>query len=163
MMQTLAALYGEYHGLIVFLHVISAVVWVGGMVAMRFAAHHSFMELREPPERLERVAHALKRLFAIVAPFILILLVTALMMAAGMNLHKSEAAPLAFAKEGLWSFMALNYLAMVLRRNKVEKLIEQGALVEAKEKLAPIGAYMVPANILLGVVAIYLGAMLRFS
>jgi putative copper export protein len=25
--------------LIVFLHVISAVIWVGGMVAMRFAAH----------------------------------------------------------------------------------------------------------------------------
>ena len=162
-MQSLAAFYAEYHTLILFLHVISAVVWVGGMVAMRFAAHHSFMELREPPQRLERVAHALKRLFAIVAPFVVILLFTALTMAAGMDLHHSSAAPFAFAKEGVWSFMALNYLAMVLRRNKVERLIAQGNLIEAKEKLAPIGAYMVPVNILLGIVAIYLGVMLRFS
>jgi uncharacterized membrane protein len=162
-MQSLAAFYAEYHTLILFLHVISAVVWVGGMVAMRFAAHHSFMELREPPQRLERVAHALKRLFTIVAPFIVILLFTALTMAAGMDLHHSSAAPIAFAKEGVWSFMALNYLAMVLRRNKVERLIAEGNLVEAKEKLAPIGAYMVPVNIFLGIIAIYLGVLLRFA
>ena len=163
MMQTLAALYAEYHQVVLFLHVISAVVWIGGMVAMRFAAHYSFMELREPPERLERTAHALKRLFAIVAPFILILLITALMMAAGLNLHKGEDKMLSFAKEGIWTLMALNYLAMVLRRNTAAKLIETGSLVEAKAKLAPIGTYMVPVNIALGIVAIYLGVMLRFG
>ena len=59
--------------------------------------------------------------------------------------------------------MALNYFAMVLRRNKAAQLIEIGSLVEAKAKLAPIGAYMVPVNILLGIAAIYLGVMLRFS
>lgn len=162
-MQALAALYGAYPQLVVFLHVISAVVWVGGMIALRFAAHHAFMELREPPQRLERVAHALKRLFAIVAPFVLILLATALIMAAGMDLHHSENAALTFAKEGIWSFMALNYLAMVLRRNKVQKLIETGNLIEAKEKLAPIGAYMVPVNIVLGIVAVFLGVLLRLG
>ena len=162
-METLAAIYGDYHDVVLFLHVISAVVWVGGMVALRFAAHHSFMELREPPQRLERVAHALKRLFTIVAPFIVILLITALIMAAGLNLHKGEAKMLAFAKEGIWTLMALNYFAMVLRRNKAAQLIEIGSLVEAKAKLAPISAYMVPVNILLGTAAIYLGVMLRFS
>lgn len=162
-MQALGALYGEYPQLVLFLHVISAVVWVGGMVAMRFAAHHSFQQLRQPPERLERTAHALKRLFVIVAPFILILLVTALMMASGMNLHHSEPAPLVFAKEGIWTVMALNYLLMVLRRNSAERLILHGNLIDAKDRLAPIGAYMVPLNIALGIVAIYLGAMLRFS
>ena len=158
-METLAAIYGDYHDVVLFLHVISAVVWVGGMVALRFAAHHSFMELREPPQRLERVAHALKRLFTIVAPFIVILLITALIMAAGLNLHKGEAKMLAFAKEGIWTLMALNYFAMVLRRNKAAQLIEIGSLVEAKAKLAPISAYMVPVNILLGTAAIYLGVM----
>lgn len=162
-MQSLADFYAAYHTPILFLHVLSAVVWVGGMIAMRFAAHHSFMELREPPQRLERISHALGRLFAIVAPFILILLATALIMALALNLHHGEAAYLAFAKEGIWAFMALNYLAMVLRRNKVAALIETGALVDAKEKLAPIGAYMVPANILLGLIAIYLGVALRFG
>ncbi|MEA3373184.1 MAG: hypothetical protein U9Q62_05770 [Campylobacterota bacterium] len=158
----MGALYEQYPQLILFLHVISAVVWVGGMIAMRFAAHHSFMELREPPARVERTVHALKRLFAIVAPFIVILLVTALIMAIGMGLHHGENKTLAFAKEGIWSVMALNYLAMVIRRNGVQKLIDEGNLIEAKAKLAVIGSFMVPLNILLGIVAIYLGATLRY-
>lgn len=158
----MGTLYEQYPQMILFLHVISAVVWVGGMIAMRFAAHHSFMELREPPVRLQRTAHALKRLFAIVAPFIVISLVTALIMAVGMDLHHGEDRTLTFAKEGIWSVMTLNYLAMVLRRNKVQKLIDSGSLVEAKIKLSPIGTFMVPLNILLGIVAIYLGATLRY-
>jgi len=162
-MAALASLYGEYATVVLFLHVISAVVWVGGMIAMRFAAHHSFLEISEPPMRMERITHALGRLFAIVTPFIVILLVTALIMAAGLDLHHGPNAALAFAKEGVWSLMALNYLAMVLRRNKVQSLINRGNLIEAKEKLAPIGAYMVPVNIVLGIVAIYLGATLRFA
>ena len=158
----MGALYEQFPQLILFLHVISAVVWVGGMIAMRFASHHSFMELREPPVRLQRTVHALKRLFAIVAPFIVILLATALIMAVGMGLHHGEDKTLTFAKEGIWSVMALNYLAMVIRRNQVQKLIDSGSLVEAKIKLAPIGTFMVPLNILLGIVAIYLGATLRY-
>ncbi len=157
----MTALYEQFPQLILFLHVISAVVWVGGMIAMRFAAHHSFMEL-EPPLRLARTAHALKRLFAIVAPFIIILLFTALVMAIGMGLHQSEDKTVAFAKEGIWMVMALNYLAMVLRRNAAQKLIDSGEMAAAKAQLAPIGAYMVPLNILLGIIAIYLGATLRY-
>jgi len=62
--------------LLVYLHVISAVVWVGGMIAMRFAAHYSFQVL-EPADRLARTAQALGNLFKIVAPFIVLLIVTA--------------------------------------------------------------------------------------
>jgi uncharacterized membrane protein len=162
-MEALGAIYSEYPTLIVFLHVISAVVWVGGMIAMRFAAHHSFMALKEPPRRLERITHALKRLFAIVAPFIVILLVTALMMAVSMDLHRSEQASWVFAKEAIWTVMALNFLLMVLRRNKGERLIEQGNLVDAKRMIGLIGTFMVPFNIVLGIVAIYLGVALRFG
>ena len=53
----------EYKTIIVFLHVISAVVWVGGMIAMRFAAHPSFMEIESPLKRLEHISKALKKLF----------------------------------------------------------------------------------------------------
>ena len=69
----------EHKTIIVFLHVVSAVVWVGGMISMRYAAHYSFVEIESPQKRLERTAHALKRLFYIVLPFVLILLVTAVL------------------------------------------------------------------------------------
>ena len=38
-------LFSEYKVIIVFLHVISAVIWVGGMIAMRYASHPSFLEI----------------------------------------------------------------------------------------------------------------------
>jgi uncharacterized membrane protein len=163
MMQTLAAWYGEYHAIVIFLHVLSAVIWVGGMVAMRYAAHHSFQALNEPPERLERTAHALKRLFAIVAPFILILLATGLVMTAGMNLLEVENGVQAYVKFGVWGVMALNYLAMVVRRSRAETMMDRGNLIGARDKLVTIGKYMVPFNILLGTAAIYFGVLLRFA
>ncbi len=148
--------FAEYRNIIVFLHVISAVVWVGGMIAMRFAAHYSFAQL-EAPQRLARTAHALKNLFIIVVPFVVILLISALIMAIALGLHHSDMRMMAFIKEGIWSVMALNLSAMIIRRNKVQRLIDAGEYAAAKPLLGLIGGVMVPVNIALGVIAIYLG------
>lgn len=148
----------EYKTYIVFLHVISAVVWVGGMVALRYAAHPSFMEIESPGQRLERVSHALKNLFIIVAPFIVILLVTAVIMIKGYAISTTDYKTLGFAKEGIWTVMFIAYLVMVYRRNKAAKALIQGDFVTAKNQLGIIGRFMVPLNITLGTIAIFLGS-----
>ncbi len=167
----------KYSELIVFLHVMSAVVWVGGMIAMRFAAHQSFMELDHPPVRIQRTTHALKRLFTIVTPFVILLLITAILMAVGWGFKAAAidangniiddaayaANNLVYLKEAIWTIMALNLTAMIFRRNKAEKLVLSGNFVEAKVKLELIGKYMVPVNIVLGIIAIYLGVTLRYT
>lgn len=152
--------FAEYKTIIVFLHVISAVVWVGGMIAMRYAAHPSFVKIESPAHRLERIADALKRLFCIVAPFVIILLITAVLMIKGYSLSESEYSLYAHAKEGIWSVMFLNLAFMVRRRNRAVKLLNEGDMVGAKFSLELIGKYMVPLNIILGIVAIYLGTTL---
>ncbi|MBD3823652.1 MAG: hypothetical protein IE916_03995 [Epsilonproteobacteria bacterium] len=154
------AFVSEYKALIVFVHVISAVVWVGGMVAMRFAAHPSFLEIESPQKRLERISHALKNLFKIVVPFVALLLVTALMLIIGLGLSKSDFAIFSHAKEGIWTLMALNLGAMIFRRGRADKLLAKGDFVGAKNQLELIGKFMVPLNIALGVIAIFLGALL---
>ncbi len=151
-------IFAEYKVIIVFLHVISAVVWVGGMVAMRYAAHPSFVEIESPAKRLERIADALKRLFCIVAPFVLILLITAVFMLQGYSVTESEYKLFGYAKEALWAIMFLNLAVMIRRRNNAQKALESGEFVRAKNQLAMIGKYMVPLNIALGVVAIFLGS-----
>lgn len=152
--------FAEYKTYIVFLHVISAVVWVGGMIAMRYAAHPSFMQIESPAKRLERVAHALKGLFTIVTPFVIILIITAVIMIKGYSLSASEYSIFSHVKEGIWSVMAINLFVMIKRRNRAVKLLESGDMVGAKFSLELIGKYMVPANIILGVVAIFLGTFL---
>ncbi len=150
----------QYKTVIIFLHVISAVVWVGGMIALRYAAHASFMEIESPAKRLERIAHALKRLFCIVAPFTIILLVTAIFMIKGYGISNSEFAIFGYAKEGIWTLMFINLTVMILRRNRAVKLLNSGDMVGAKFSLELIGKFMVPLNIVLGVVAIFLGTFL---
>ncbi len=153
----------EYKVVIVFLHVISAVVWVGGMVAMRYAAHQSFLEIESPAKRLERIAHALKRLFSIVIPFVIILLVTAIFMIKGYGLSQSDFSPLSYAKEAIWSVMFVNLMIMILRRNRGERFLNEGNMVGAKGQIELIGKVMVPLNIALGVLAIFLGTFLSSS
>lgn len=150
--------FAEYKTIIVFLHVMSAVVWVGGMIALRFAAHPSFMEIESPAHRLERVSHALKNLFMIVAPFIIILLVTAVIMIKGYSISTSEYKTFGYAKEGIWTIMFIAYLVMVFRRNAAAKAIKEGDFLKAKNQLGLIGKVMVPVNIALGVIAIFLGS-----
>ena len=42
----------NYSSIIVFLHVISAVVWLGGMIAIRFAVHYSIQNIEDPKIKL---------------------------------------------------------------------------------------------------------------
>jgi len=162
--------------LLVYLHVISAVVWVGGMIAMRFAAHYSFQVL-EPADRLARTAQALGNLFKIVAPFIVLLIVTAVLMAVGWGFRAAAVDAggnvidetayyfynLVHIKEAIWMVMAVNYGYMVWRLLKAKKHLAAADLPAAKAMLGMIGKYLVPLNIVLGLVAIYLGVVLRYS
>ncbi|MDD2790238.1 MAG: hypothetical protein PHU40_06160 [Sulfurimonas sp.] len=155
--------FAEYKAIIVFIHVFSAVVWVGGMIAMRYAAHPSFLQIESPAHRMERIAHALKGLFTIVVPFVVLLLITAVIMIIGYDFSHSEFAALGHIKEGVWMVMAVNLFVMILRRNRAVKLLNEGNMVGAKFSLELIGKYMVPANIILGTIAIFLGATLSSS
>ncbi len=170
-------LFWAHTELIVFLHVISAVIWVGGMVAMRFAAHHSFISIEDPKTRLARIAHALKRLFTIVLPFVIILIITAVLMAVGWDFRNAAVDAsgnvidenamkmynLVHLKEVIWMLMAMNLGVMIFLRSKAEKLLAADSMAEAKKKLSLIGTYLVPINITLGVIAIYMGVVLRYS
>jgi len=148
----------EYKVIIVFLHVISAVIWVGGMVAMRFAAHPSFMEIESPAHRLERIADGLKRLFCIVAPFVIMLLITAIIMIKGYSISETDFKIFAYVKEGIWTVMFIFLSIMIVKRNRAVKALNEGNFVLAKNHLGIIGKYMVPINIVLGVIAIFLGS-----
>lgn len=167
--------FADHRNLIIFLHVISAVIWVGGMIAIRFATHQSLAMIDNPKVRLERAAHTLKRLFGIVWPFVVILIVTAVFMAVGLgfraaaldangNVIDEYAMSLynvVHIKEAIWMVMALNLGAMMFRRSKAEKALKMGNIDEAKKMLGLIARYMVPLNIILGIIAIFIGVVLR--
>jgi len=175
MKEFLVETFAHHRTLIVFLHVISAVIWVGGMIAIRFATHQSLALISDPKLRLERAAHTLKRLFTIVTPFVIILIITAVIMAVGLGFRAAamdasgnvidEYAMSIYntvhIKEAIWLVMTINLAAMMFRRRRAERALEMGNLDEAKIILGLIAKYMVPVNIVLGITAIFIGVVLR--
>ena len=55
------------YAVLVFLHVLAVVIWVGGMFVMHTAVRPSAAELLEPPQRLPLLTAILKRFFSWVA------------------------------------------------------------------------------------------------
>jgi len=175
MKEFIYEIFADYRTQVIFLHVISAVVWVGGMVAMRFAAHQAIQEIENPMHRIERALHGLKRLFWIVTPFVIILIITAVIMAVGLGFREAavdadhnviDAAAMflyniVHVKEAIWMIMSANLALMMFIRNRAEKYLNMGDALGARAKLGLIAKYMVPLNIVLGIIAIYLGVFLR--
>ncbi len=148
---------------LIFLHVVGAVVWVGGMIAMRFAAHPAFMDIADPIERLPKIAKALKRLFLLVMPFVLLLAITGAVLTIGYGIKHTDFHYLTHIKEGIWTIMFINLVAMMLRRSKAEKMMREGNYKKAGELLGLISKFMVPVNIALGMAAIVVGVLLRIN
>ena len=145
---------------IIFIHVLSAMVWVGGMIAIRVAVHPTMQSIQEPQIKLGKTLMIMKHLFNLVMPFIALLLITAVIMILG---FKFEGAinSISHAKEAIWVTMTINYGYMYYKRHQAEKLFNQGKLPEAKAQVANIPNLLLPINILLGVIALYLGVLLR--
>jgi len=92
---------------VVFLHVLSAFVWVGGMIAIRIAVHPVMQSIDDASIRLGKTLHITGRLFALVAPFIAALLLTGLYLAVAYEGHAGAQKSLFLAKEIIWTVMTL--------------------------------------------------------
>ena len=151
----------NYSLIIVFLHVISAVIWVGGMIAIRFAVHYSMQNIEEPKIKLARTLELLKRFFSMVIPAILTLLITAIIMSIALGFKESELYSIVVIKEIIWSIMTFIFIIVYIKRNKAQKAFDSGDFASTKNNLLPIATYFIPINIVLGLIAIFLGVTLR--
>ena len=163
--------------LLVFLHVLSAIIWVGGMVAMRVAVHpviarggvtdaqmllsDKIADILEPKQRLGITLQTTGRLFNLVIVFIITLFATGLIMAVATGGHHGALKTLFISKEIIWTIMAVNFTFMYIRRAKAWKLFNQGKIKEAKAKMKWMANVLLPVNIVLGLVALWMGVGLR--
>ena len=169
--------FSEYGHILVFLHVLSAFIWVGGMIAMRVAVHpviarggitdaqmllsDKIADILEPKQRLGITMQTVGRLFNLVLPFIVILFATGLIMAVSLGGHHGTLKELFIAKEIIWTIMAINYGLMYYKRATAWKMFNQGKVKEAKARMKWMANVLLPVNIVLGLVALWMGVSLR--
>jgi len=167
--------FGSYAHEIIFLHVLSALIWVGGMIAIRFAVHPNLQLIDYPKLKLGRTLAIIEKFFQIVIPFIIVLIITAVFMAVGLGFRASAVSAtgeiisqsayatyqIVHVKEAIWLVMAMNFTWMYLKRRKAQKLFDSGDLTGAKENLTLIPKLLLPINIILGLAALWFGITLR--
>jgi len=170
-------LFNNYGHLIVFLHVLSAFIWVGGMIVIRVTVHpvvsrggvtpeemlqsDVMSKMLEPIQRLGVTLQITGRLFNLVMLFIVILFATGLIMAIATGGHHGALKSLFLSKEILWTIMAVNYTYMYIKRAKAWKLFSKGEVALAKAQMSFIPNLLLPLNIVLGLVALWMGVSLR--
>jgi uncharacterized membrane protein len=151
------ALFEHYKTIIIFLHIVSAVVWVGGMIAIKFAVHPIIQTIEEPKIRLGKNLQIVGRLFNLVMPFIALSIICAVIIIEGTGYTGG----FIHLKEAIWTIMTLNYTYMYIKRTLAQKSFVKGNFASAKEHMRLLPNILLPFNIVLGVVAIFLGVMLR--
>ena len=75
--------------------------------------------------------------------------------------HHGDLKSFLFTKESIWTVMTLNFSYMYFQRYRAWKLFEAGKLSEARAKVKLIPNLLLPVNIALGIVALWLGVSLR--
>jgi uncharacterized membrane protein len=140
---------------IVFLHVFGAIAWIGGMITMRFAIHPALKELGE--QRLPFAIVALKNSLSI-------LVVAAVIMGAtGVYLMVSigTLGPIAHIKSSLWLAMVMVLGLVVWKYSQGKNAFEAGNKDIAKQNFELIAIKLMPINIILGLLELFLGVTLR--
>ena len=163
MREMMISAIAHYGNIILFLHVLSAFVWVGGMIAIRFAVHPALQHIEDPQVKLARTLEILKNFFTLVIPMIVILITTAVFLSVGLQFKAIGGSLYAFVhvKEGIWMLMVIFFIVIYMRRNKAERAFISGDLETTKKMLQPISAIFIPTNIFLGLTALFIGGILR--
>jgi uncharacterized membrane protein len=117
--------------------------------------------IEDPKIKLGRTLENLRRFFSMVIPTIIILLITAIIMIIALELKESELYKFAIVKEIVWTIMTIIFVVIYIKRNKAQKAFDNGDFATAKNQLTPLAKYLIPTNIVLGLIAIILGITLR--
>ena len=173
----MSELFANNGHLIVFFHVLSAIIWIGGMIAIRVAVHPVISKgavapehmhqndvverMLKPHQRLGMTLQITGRLFRLVLVFIVLLLITGLIMAIAMQGYHGASKSLFISKEIIWTIMALNFSYMYVKHAKAWRYYLSNELSLAKAKMKWIPNVLLPLNIVLGVIALWIGVSLR--
>ena len=162
----------DYSVFVIFLHVLSAVIWVGGMAALWFLTKGSKTTI-EIERRVAGRAALYKTFFIYLSPFIVLLFITSLFMALGyrdnavdingfiLDFNNLQTYKLIHTKGSIWTIMVMNMLFMIWILNKAScKLCKTSVSADC---MWLVSKYLLPINIFLGCAEIFLGVFLRSS
>lgn len=147
------------HSILVLLHLLGVVAWVGGMLFAHAALRPAVAEVLEPPQRLKLMLATFRRFFAGVALAVVVILGTGFALIAPAGLAAAPAGWHLMLATGL--LMAAIFAVIVgVFYPRMRRHVEAGAWPLAAQALARI-RQLVVTNLVLGVVTIAAAVLAR--
>ncbi len=155
--------YYNYVSIILPLHVISAVIWIGAMVGYIFASYPAIKQIPNEKLMVRTSIRTLRRLFVLILILSVILVLTGVIIAVGASYADKDPllATIINTKEALWIFMFFNTVFSFYKILEAKKRCMASDSAAAKDNVRLISNYLIVINIFLGIIAIYFGMMLR--
>ena len=135
-----------------FLHLVAAIIWLGGIFFMLFSLRPVAAELLAPPQRLPLIAQVLRRFFAGVWLTMAILLVTGLIMLLGAGMKNAPVGWHLMLGIGLLMFALFGHLYFGPFR-RLRQAVSASDWPEGGRRVGQI-AMLAMVNLALGTVAI---------
>ncbi|QSZ42816.1 hypothetical protein GJV85_12055 [Sulfurimonas aquatica] len=170
MRELIYAIMDNYPNIVIFLHVVTASVWVGGMAALHFLTRAASKDT-QVDRRFASRAGLFKKFFIALIPFISVSLLTSILMGLGyreeamdaegfiLDSSKFEAYKYINAKFIIWIVMVMNMILMTWILSKANCRLCKPQ--KQSDCMWLVSEHLLPINILLGLIAIYIGVSIR--
>ncbi len=155
--------YADFAFIIIPLHLISAVVWIGGMAMFIVAVYPSLKQIPNEKMMIRTSLRTLRRYFNALFPFIILLALSGIVMEIGEGYERKDPTlgAIVGTKEAIWVLMFLNFLFGYYKIIEAKKRCLASDSPQAKDNIRLIAHYLFTINVFLGLSALYFGLMLE--
>jgi len=155
-------LYDNFSYIIVPLHQIGSIVWIGGMIMFVFAVYPSLRQIPNDKMMIRTSFRILRRYFAFLFPLSIFLALSGVVMEFAKDYAKKDPTlgAVVGAKEAIWVLMFLNLIFAYYKLGDTKKRCMSDDVELALDNLRLISHYLFVINIFLGLCAVYLGLVL---
>ena len=163
MQEFLISLFGDFGRIIVFLHLISAAFLIGSMFMIIFIIKPVLVDIDDEAVRYSRCIRILEKYFYYLFATMMLIVSASLTMSVGLGFEYASPTlySLIHVKEALWVFIAFNFIYMYIKLMNARRLFKTREFFEVHENLGLIVSFLMPLNLILTLIAAYIGVIIR--
>jgi len=158
-------LYENFGAFIVPVHLLSSVVWIGGMVMFVFSVYPSLKQIPNQKQMIRTSFRVLKRFYNILIPAMVLQAFSGVVMEYGRHYEEMDPTLVAIvgAKEAIWALMFMVAIFGYYKMGDTKKKCLGDEPELASDNIRLIAHYLFAISIFLGLFAIYFGLILERS
>jgi len=163
MQEFLINLFGDFGRIIVFFHIIGSSFLIGSMLMIRFIIKPTLMAIDDEFVRYSRCIRILDRYFYYLLGIMTLIISASFTMSAGLGFEYANPihSSLIHVKEAIWVFIAFNFIYMYIKLLNAKRLFKKRDFFEVHENLGLIVNCLIPMNLILTLIAVYIGIVIR--